>query len=474
MPDKPPAADRPARPSPRRPHARRGDRPRRTLDAPPPSAPREEPGGAPDEPPPPPADEPAPVADESPAPAPGEAPPEGAAGEGLPAAEPVGADLAAGLAKAILIDAVRRGADHVHFEPGRDGLAVKLRIDGVLQERGGGDARLPRSFIPELMAYLRSRAGVRDSAGGSWSSRGPHLVRPPAVPLTVAGRQVELRFSVLRTAFGEKAVVNILDPAASPAPLADLHLPAADEAAVRAMLSAPSGLVALAAPIRGGRWAGLGAAVAELAAPQRSVVVAAQHLAARIGPAAMLAVEPGAGFGFAEAIAAAAAADADAIVVEDVHSPAAASAALSAALDGRMVVAGMSCAAAPEAVALLVEMGLDGVALSLAFRGAVALRRVRRLCDECKRAAPAASGGEAGAFVPRGCARCSGTGFVGFVALASTLPARAELVEWLRSSAAADDVRQAASEMVSRSLDDAAAAALREGLTSPAEVARVR
>src|SRR5207249_610159 len=136
----------------------------------------------------------------------------------------------------LLFQAVRDGASDIHFEPWESGLNVRFRVDGFLHEVLSPPARLH----PTLVSRVKIMAGL-DIAERRLPQDGRIRVR-------VAGRDVDVRVSIVPAAFGERVVLRLLDRASTLLDLAELGLAGAHAAALEGVLGQSHGLVLVTGP----------------------------------------------------------------------------------------------------------------------------------------------------------------------------------------------------------------------------------
>jgi len=403
----------------------------------------------------------------SPSAAPGEA--------GATDADVAGASTAAGqVVHAVLSDAVRRGATHVHLELHGARLVLRLRVDGLLHEKANFARRLPEGLAPRVLDRLLALAGLA-AADRSLPQSGRLELEGPAaggatfelssVP-TDQGLRVVVRVSRQAPSAG---LMGVADAAGA---LVACGLGAPEAAAMDRLLRAEGGgLFVVAARARAAAEM-LGAMALPLCRRGRSVVSIASSGGPTVPGASRLRIDPFAGLTPASAARAALSQDADAIVLEQIRDPASAVAAVEAALAGAAVLAGVPAGGAGEAVRLLGAMGAEPWPLSLALKAVVTFRRLRRVCDECRRPAEAspqlaAAIGLPAAelplrlYTPVGCTRCGQTGYRGVVGLASVVPAAGALAEAIRYGSVEAIARATAA--ATRTLEEAALAEVRAG-----------
>lgn len=393
--------------------------------------------------------------------------------EPVAAAEAEPADPAAQVAEAMLRHAVSRSAGEIHLEPVRDGLALRMRIDGLLHERASFRQRLPEGVAPKLIAYLKALAGL--DIGQCSRPQSGEFITP------VDGRQVELAIATCPTPRGEKLFIRILDRRVRP--LSELGLSDQEEARLRAAL-AGGGLVVLAAPPRCGKDETLRAMLAALAGAQSNCLAIEADAEAELEWVTHCRVGQTAGLGFPEAVRAAARQRPEAVMVADLRNPPTALAALEAALGGSVVLAGMHSPTAAGAVETLLEMGLEPWPLSSVLAGVIEHQTIRLLCASCKQQVePSADelealglAGEqapAAVFAPGGCSRCGELGYAGRAAVIAPMPLDRAVVSAIRRGADAVVIEQLVRQAGGRSLLEAAVEKARAGLTSLAELRRV-
>ena len=403
-----------------------------------------------------------------------------------PPAQPDGPpQTTAELADAILRDAVLRRAEALHIEPTREGLSIRLRLDGVLVDKIDPRLRLSRSLAGRIIGRYTFLAGLKVE---------PAAVRQGSFALELAGRPMRFDLSLCPTLHGQRAVLRITDPSAQAEALGSLGLGEEDEAVLRTMLARPSGLVLLAGMPGGGRHALLRGIAAAVASRQHAVCLI-EHAAERhVDGAVQCSLLAQAGLSLAQACTALAA-DGDVLLVDDVRDAAAAQAVVQAAYDGRLVVAGVQAADAAAALATCSDLatspaGLPAnnpdqlmVAQATAWLGVIEQRAARRICRQCRRPHRPAeesperlwlAGDDVGpTYRGQGCEACSGTGYDGRVGLFSILEATAAARTLLRRGAPAEEVVAGCRRGGGKTLRQDALDKLRAGLTSLEELVRV-
>ncbi len=386
-------------------------------------------------------------------------------------------DKATQVAGAILADAVAQAASHIHLESRADGLALRLRVDGLLRDKPNFHRRLPEGLGPRLVERLLQWAGVP----GPGAARG----RCGRFTQTIDGRRVTFGLSALPTTAGPRLVLAVHDRQVPLPGLWQLGLAEEARRQLQEVLSAEGGgLILVAAPGLAAAGPVLRALAVAMRDPQRCVLTVEAAGDVEIDGACQSRTDPFEGWSFPAAARALAGQNADAIVIEQLRDPITATAAMEAALAGSTVVGAVRAATAPAALALLAEMQLEPWPLASALKAVLSVRSVRRLCGECRKAVetpdelPAEIGIAREQLGPRlhepvGCERCGNTGYAGTIRLTSVLIPDAALIALIRSRCPADALAAACRGAQAGGLARLAARQLRDGATSLEEIARI-
>ncbi len=369
----------------------------------------------------------------------------------------------------LLAQAVRDGASDVHVEPQRDGVRVRMRVDGVLRDA----MSLPRSGSSALTARLKIIAEL-DVIERRLPQDGRALVR-------VDGERVDLRVSTLPSLHGEKVVVRIL-PASSRLPsLAALGLTDAQRELLLEVVARPQGLVLLTGPTGSGKTNTLYATIAAGTDHERNVLTLEDPVEIELPGITQVPVDDRIGMGFARGLRAALRQDPDVILVGEVRDQETAELAVRAALTGHLVLSTLHTLDAASAVTRLVDMGVPAYLVTSSLSLVVSQRLVRVPCRECSvpdEPDEALLRGlgvddlDGGWLRAVGCPTCTGTGYAGRTAVVEMLEIGPAVRRALVDGADEDLVRRTAREAGTASLLDHAIAVARRGGTTLAEVLR--
>ncbi|EKU70637.1 GspE/PulE family protein [Selenomonas sp. F0473] len=354
------------------------------------------------------------------------------------------------LVNEILDAAIAAGATDIHLEPQRDGLRIRLRVDGLLQER---PVPLPAELAPVVIARLKVMAGI-DIAKRN---------RPQDGQLRRAsgGRAVDMRVAVLPVVDGERMVVRILDADARFLGCAELGFSSKNLALFEGLIRRPTGLLLLCGPMNSGKTTTLYAALSALNDPSCNIMTLEDPVERRIEGVSQIQVNPEAGLTFVAGLRAALRQDAQKILLGEIRDRETAEMAVRIALTGHALFSTLHTEDAVSAVFRMVEMGVPRYLLAATLSGVIAQRLVRRICPHCRETyevAPASHEAlrlgplyREGLTLTRGggCVHCRGTGYRGRMAIHEVLPIsgriraailREEDKETLRAAAEADGV----------------------------------
>ncbi len=375
------------------------------------------------------------------------------------------AQCAAQIMEAIFKDASSCGAEAIHLTPFANGMDLKYRVCGVMQNKPNFAKRLPDGIGDLMVADVMRRSQLAESAGD--------------IPVTgefeveIAGRQVVLELSVMSTLHGRRAVIAIPDRSNAPA-MESLGLWEGDIERLQQLLAGDGGLIVVTGDKATGRSQVLHALFVGALAPGRSAATVEKSPKVRLDDVAQSLAAGRDGCTYATAIEALAREDTDVILAGELRDPLAAAAAFDAAHDGALVLAGMKAHSALEALGELLAMGLEPWPLSRSLLAVVEQASFRTLCEDCKKpidpaAQVLASAGvepcqaETG-FEANGCNHCGHTGYAGQLNIAGVL--------YMEESTAAQ-VRNGNVPSGRRPLLAAALSHVRSGRVSAEEVNRV-
>jgi type IV pilus assembly protein PilB len=352
------------------------------------------------------------------------------------------------LVNSLLTTALEEGASDLHFEPRREDMLVRIRVDGVMRDLG----TVPRHMTAAVTSRLKimGRLDIADR-------RAPQDGR---VTAAFGSGHIDMRIAVLPTSYGEQVVLRILGAGGDDRPtIARLGMdPASQEAFVTA-IEQPYGAVIVCGPTGSGKTTTLYGAVDHLNRSDRVVMTIEDPIEYRLDGINQIEVDPKGGLTFANGLRTILRSDPDVLLVGEIRDEETASIAVQAAQTGHLVLTSLHAHNAASAIARLRDMGVDPGLIAGSLNAVVAQRLARRLCVHCREpfgtsaeAAGIANDELEGAvtlFRAVGCGKCQGTGYAGRVALREVMPVVGEV-----------------RALVERSAEEIFAAAVRQGMTT--------
>jgi type IV pilus assembly protein PilB len=382
------------------------------------------------------------------------------------------------LVNAIVFQAAEEGASDVHFEPTRDALLVRFRVDGVLREA----QHIPRAVAAGVITRLKVLAKL-DIA----ERRVPQDGRI-SLSAAAAGRLLDIRVATLPTVEGESVVMRLLDKSREAPTLVELGLPEDMREKLAEILSRPTGALLVTGPTGSGKSTTLYAALAQIHRPELKTITVEDPVEYRLAGVNQMQINPKAGLTFAGALRTILRADPDVIMVGEIRDVETAKIAIEAALTGHFVLSTLHTNDAPSALTRLNEMGVEPFLTGSAVSAVLAQRLARRLCANCRelyepsvdeliqaRVPPEVAEASRGKPLYRkgGCARCNKTGYRGRIAIAQLMTMSEELERLGVGRASRDDLERAAIDGGMRRLWDDGLEKVDAGTTTLEELGRI-
>ena len=374
----------------------------------------------------------------------------------------------------VLLDAIKKGASDIHFEPYENDYRVRLRIDGILKQ----SAKMPIKVNQRITARLKVMAQL-DIA----EKRVPQDGR---IKLNISKtKQIDFRVSTLPTLFGEKVVLRILDGSAAKLGIDKLGYEPDQQQMFEEAIHKPYGMVLVTGPTGSGKTVSLYTALGILNDETRNISTVEDPVEIRLPGVNQVQQNEKRGMTFAAALRSFLRQDPDIVMVGEIRDLETAEIAIKAAQTGHMVLSTLHTNDAPQTIARLMNMGIAPYNITSSVTLVIAQRLCRRLCPRCKRAAElpgnallaegfTADEVAAGFTVYEavGCDECTG-GYKGRVGIYQVMPMSEEIQEIILQGGNALQIAEVALKAGVRDLRQSALLKVRNGLTSLAEINRV-
>lgn len=374
------------------------------------------------------------------------------------------------LVNALLVDAVKRSASDIHFEPEYAFLRIRYRIDGVLETVRS----LHKTYMPGITVRVKVVSGMNIA-----EMRSPQDGR---LSLTLNGRPIDFRVSTQPTIYGENLVLRVLDREKSIISLDRMNLRKETLAKLNLMLARPEGILVVTGPTGSGKTTTLYSLLAQVNDETVNIMTLEDPVEYPLTLMRQTSVNEVARMDFADGIRSIMRQDPDIILVGEVRDKETAEMAFRAAMTGHQVFTTLHTNSALGAFPRLLDIGIQPDIMAGNIIGVIAQRLVRVLCTHCKEAyAPPkderqlfGSMGQKVSYLyrPVGCRNCDGKGYKGRTAIMELLVMDGDLDELVARRATAKELRTAALAKGFRSLAEEGLQCVIDGTTSLAEVGR--
>lgn len=375
------------------------------------------------------------------------------------------------LVGALLVDAVKRGASDIHFEPEYAFLRIRYRIDGVMEQIRS----LHKTYWPGIAVRLKVISGMNIA-----ETRAPQDGR---LSLNLNGRPIDFRVAAQPTIYGENIVLRVLDREKSIISLDRMGLSPETQDKLKLMMARPEGILIVTGPTGSGKTTTLYSMLSHRNDETVNIMTLEDPVEYPVTMMRQTSVNEMVKMDFANGIRSMMRQDPDIILVGEVRDRETADMAFRAAMTGHQVFTTLHTNSALGAFPRLLDIGILPDIMAGNIIGVIAQRLVRMLCPHCKQAyTPSpeeaqllelAPDSEQQIYAAKGCSQCNHRGYKGRMALIELLHMDADLDELIARRATARELSKTALEKGFRTLADDGIRRIREGVTSLAEVSRV-
>lgn len=373
----------------------------------------------------------------------------------------------------MLLDAIKRGASDLHFEPYEHDFRVRFRMDGVLKIV----SKAPIKLAPRITARLKVMSGL-DIAE-------KRLPQDGRIKLNISKtKAMDFRVSTCPTLFGEKTVLRILDGSAAKMGIDKLGYEDYQKQLYLSALDKPYGMILVTGPTGSGKTVSLYTGLNILNTEERNISTAEDPVEIRVPGINQVQMNPKKGMNFAAALRSFLRQDPDVVMVGEIRDLETAEIAVKAAQTGHLVLSTLHTNDAPQTVARLMNMGIAPYNITSSVTLIIAQRLARRLHD-CKKkvhipqAALVAEGfkpeeceGGLDVYEPVGCEECNG-GYKGRVGIYQVMPMTEEIQKIILEGGNAMDIGIVCAREGIGDLRRSAINKVKAGLISLAEMNRV-
>lgn len=273
----------------------------------------------------------------------------------------------------ILLDAVRKGASDIHFEPYEKMYRVRLRCDGILIETQQPPNHLSRRLSARIKILSKLDIAER------------RLPQDGRIKLKLnQDTAIDMRVSTLPTLFGEKIVLRLLDSSSASLDIDKLGYSEQQKQLYLEALRRPQGMILMTGPTGSGKTVSLYTGLNILNKPEINISTAEDPVEINLSGINQVQVQPKIGFGFAEALRSFLRQDPDVVMVGEIRDLDTAEIAIKASQTGHLVLSTLHTNSAAETIIRLSNMGVESFNLASSLSLIIAQRLARKLCPYCK------------------------------------------------------------------------------------------
>ena len=374
----------------------------------------------------------------------------------------------------ILLDAIKKGASDIHFEPYEKIFRVRTRIDGVLKEVALPPVQLAVKIVARLKVMARLDIAER------------RVPQDGRIKMRLSkNRAIDFRVSTCPTLFGEKVVTRILDPSSAMMGIDALGYEPMQREIYLRYLAKPQGMILVTGPTGSGKTVSLYTGLNILNTEDCNISTAEDPAEINLPGINQVNVNPKVGLTFAGALRAFLRQDPDVIMVGEISDLETAEIAIKAAQTGHLVLSTLHTNDAPQTLTRLVDMGVKPYAIATSVSLIIAQRLARKLCNNCKQSTdiPAEALKKEGfeqtdidsgirVYKAIGCSQCT-DGYKGRLGLYQVMPVTETIGRIIMEGGSAIDINDQATKDGVWNLRRAGLNKVRDGLTSLEEVNNV-
>jgi type IV pilus assembly protein PilB len=377
------------------------------------------------------------------------------------------------LVQLMISEAVQLRASDIHIEPFEDRVRIRYRIDGVLVERDSPPRRLLGALLSRIKILAKMDIAER------------RRCQDGRIKITAAGKELDLRVSMLPSNHGQSCVMRLLDKDNIKVGVRQLGLSEQDFRNFRNIIRRPNGILLVTGPTGSGKTTTLYAALNELNRPDRKIITAEDPVEYYLPGVNQVEVKHSIGLDFALIIRAMLRQAPNVILVGEMRDHETASMGIQASLTGHLVFSTLHTNDAPGAITRMVDMGVPAYLVAGSVVGILAQRLVRVICSKCKQPyVPPERDLKAAGITPeqagsatfmkgRGCNHCGNSGYRGRLGIFELMPMSSKIRQLTFQGASTQEIRKEAIKGGMSTLYDDGIRKVLEGITTIEEVFRV-
>ena len=384
----------------------------------------------------------------------------------------------------VMAAALQFGTSDVHVEAEQDKIAVRFRIDGVLQEV----AKLPHDFWKKIIARIKLISGLKINVTD----------RPQDGRFTIFLKEgdTDVRVSTIPTTWGESVVMRLLKPSAINVEFGQLGYRPLAEAKLLREIQKPHGMVITTGPTGSGKTTTLYAILRKLNTTDVKIITLEDPIEYKLAGINQSQINHAKDYTFAGGLRSILRQDPDIVMVGEIRDLETAEVAINAALTGHMMLSTLHTNDAAGAIPRFISMGVKPFLLAPSLNAIIGQRLTRRICKDCKQETqlteeqlafvkkvvseiPEASGEKTAPeaewkfFKGGGCATCNDSGYKGRLGIYEILTMSDEIKASLSENVSEYQMRELAKKQGMTTMQQDGVLKVLDGITTVEEILRV-
>lgn len=372
----------------------------------------------------------------------------------------------------MIVDAAKKNASDIHFDPTPTILKVRIRIDGELIDY----ATVPTSVKSPLITRIKIISGMNITES--------RLPQDGAIKNVLEGTNLDLRVSTLPTVYGEKVVIRILDYSMSTDGLESLGFSQINLNKVKKLIEMPNGIILITGATGTGKSTTVYSMLQVLNTSERNIITVEDPVEMKLSGINQVQTMSEIGLTFANALRSILRQDPDIIMIGEIRDDETARIAVRASITGHLVLSTLHTNNSLNTIERLLDMDVERYLLGSALSGVISQRLVKKLCPKCRSSRPATEYEKnvfkevlhmdiTDIYTPVGCNECY-KGYKGRVALQEVLVIDQDVRDAITSNIRKDELRKLVygQDTATTLLEDGLMKVI-EGLTSFEEILRV-
>jgi general secretion pathway protein E len=377
------------------------------------------------------------------------------------------------LVNTILFQSVKNRASDIHFEPFGKTVIVRYRVDGVLYNI----LTTSKRYQSAIASRIKIMAGL-DIAE-------KRLPQDGRIRIKIAGRDIDIRVSVVPTSHGERTVLRLLDKSSVLLSLEDIGMEKALLKQTGKIIGKSNGIILVTGPTGSGKTTTLYAAITRLNSTDKNIITIEDPVEYQLNGIGQIQVNSKIDLTFANGLRSILRQDPDIIMVGEIRDKETAEIAIQASLTGHLVFSTLHTNDSATAVTRLIDMDIEPFLVSSSLLAIYAQRLVRVICENCKEPYTPEDGELAELNISRkalingvlhkgkGCSKCMNTGYKGRTAIFELLPLNDSIKSLILKTQDSNAIKKEAIKNGMKTIRENGSEKVVQGITTLEEVVRV-